>query len=111
MDCLFCQMIKKKIPTEIVYEDEKFLVIKDIKPIAPVHFLAIPKKHISSVNELTYSDKELIGALFLVAKKVVQEAGLSASGYRLIFNTGKNAGQTINHLHLHILGGKTLSWS
>ena len=110
MACLFCQMIKKEIPTEIVYEDEQFLVIKDIKPVAPIHFLAIPKKHIVSVNDLTEPDKDLIGALFLVAKKVAKDAGVSESGYRLVLNTNKNAGQTVDHLHLHILGGKTLPW-
>ncbi len=111
MDCLFCKIINKEMPTEIIYEDEKFLIIKDIKPVAPIHFLIMPKKHIDSVNQLAESDKELIGALFLVAKKVAQDAGVSENGYRLILNTGENAGQSIRHLHLHLLGGKTLSWS
>lgn len=109
MACLFCQIIKKEVPAETVYEDEKFLVIKDIKPEAPIHFLVLPKKHIDSVNELTETDKDLIGGLFLTAKKVAREAGVAESGYRLIFNTGPDAGQTVQHLHLHILGGKTLS--
>ena len=108
MSCLFCQIINKEVPAEIIYEDEKFLVIKDIKPAAPIHFLAIPKKHINSANDLTETDKDLIGTLFLVAKKVVKDAGVSENGYRLTFNTGQDAGQTIPHLHLHILGGKTL---
>jgi len=98
------------MPAEIVYEDEKFSVIKDIKPVAPIHFLIMPKKHLVSVNQLTASDKELIGELFLAAKKVAQDAGVSASGYRLIFNIGEKAGQSIDHLHLHLLGGKTLPW-
>ena len=109
MACLFCQIVNKETPAGIIYEDEKFLVIKDIKPAAPIHFLAIPKKHIASVNDLTDADKDLIGALFLVAKKVAKDASVSESGYRLVLNTGQNAGQTVSHLHLHILGGKTLT--
>lgn len=109
MACLFCQIIKKEVPAGIVYEDEKFLAIKDIKPEAPVHYLAIPKKHITSVNELAEEDREMIGELFLTAKKIAREAGLAEKGYRLTFNTGPDAGQTVAHLHLHILGGKTLS--
>lgn len=110
MACLFCQIIKKEVPADIVYENKDFLVIKDIKPVTPIHFLFIPKKHIISVNELAEGDKKLIGQLFLTAKKVAQESGIAQNGYRLILNNGKNAGQTIPHLHLHLLGGKTLTW-
>lgn len=111
MPCLFCEIVNKEVPAEIIYEDNKFLALKDIKPIAPTHFLIIPKKHIISVNQLTVSDKEIIGELFLVAKNLAKDAGVSKSGYRLVLNTGENAGQTIGHLHLHVLGGKTLPWS
>ncbi len=110
MACLFCQIINKEKPAEVIYEDKQILVIKDIQPAAPIHYLAIPKRHISSVNDLAEADKDLIGDLILTAKKVAREAGISESGYRLVFNTGQGAGQTIFHLHLHILGGKTLSW-
>ena len=110
MACLFCKIINKEMPTEIIYEDERFLIIKDIKPVAPIHLLIMPKKHLDSVNQLAESDKELMGALLLIAKKVAQDVGVSENGYRLILNTGENAGQSIHHLHLHLLGGKTLSW-
>lgn len=110
MDCVFCKIISRETPSEIVYEDEKVLVIKDIKPITPIHFLIIPKEHLASVNYLEEKDKALIGQLFLVAKKIAQDSGISKEGYRLILNTGKDAGQSIDHLHLHILGGKTLTW-
>lgn len=111
MDCLFCKIIKKEMPAEIIYEDDDFISFKDINPIAPIHFLIIPKKHIASVNHLESEDKELVGKLFLTAKKIAREQGLSDQGYRLVFNVGKNAGQVVDHLHLHLLGGKTLNWT
>jgi len=110
-DCLFCKIAKREIPSDIVYEDEDFISFKDINPIAPLHLLIVPKKHIPSINHLTPEDKELIGRLFLVAKKIAKEQGVAERGYRLIFNVGKEGGQAIEHLHLHLLGGKTLSWS
>ena len=110
-DCLFCKIAKKEIPSDIVYEDRDFIAFRDINPIAPIHLLIVPKKHISSVNALKPEDKELVGKLFLVAKEIAKEQGISEKGYRLIFNVGKEGGQAIEHLHLHLLGGKTLSWS
>lgn len=110
MTCLFCKIANKEIPAEIVYEDKKFLAFKDINPQAPVHLLIIPKEHIESVDHLKEKNKELIGELFLVAQKVAREEGLAKEGYRLIINVGKKAGQTIDHLHLHLLGGKKLPW-
>ena len=111
MPCLFCKIVNKEIPTEIVYEDDKVLAFKDIEPKAPVHFLIIPKKHILAVDHLELQDKELIGELFFVAQKIAKEQGISQTGYRLIFNVGKDAGQTIDHLHLHLMGGKKLPWA
>jgi len=105
MDCIFCKIIEKKMPAEMVYKDEKFLAIKDIKPKAPLHILIIPKKHIDSVNHLELKDKELIGELFLVAKKIAGELGVDKTGYKLVFNVGRGGGQLINHLHLHLLAG------
>ena len=105
MKCLFCQIINKKIPADIIYEDEKFLVFKDIKPSAPVHFLIVPKKHISSVQNLKINDKELIGELFLLAKKIAQKQNIANKGYKLVFNVGRGGGQVIPHLHLHLLAG------
>lgn len=108
--CLFCKIAGKELPSEIVYEDEKFLSFKDIHPAAPVHLLIIPKKHIPSVDHLELYDKELIGDLFLIASNIAKSQGIARTGYRLTFNVGADAGQTINHLHLHLLGGKKLSW-
>jgi len=110
-NCLFCKIVNKEVPAEIVYENDKIIVFKDIKPIAPIHFLIIPKRHIPSLNHLEPQDKELIGELFLVAQKFAKDKGIDKTGYRLIFNIGKDAGQTVDHLHLHLLGGKKLPWA
>ena len=105
MDCIFCKIINKEIATDLIYEDEKFLVIKDIKPLAPIHLLLITKKHIPSVDHLSVDDKELIGELVLLAQKITREQGVSQTGYKIGFNVGKGGGQIVNHLHLHLLGG------
>ena len=110
MDCIFCKIAEKKIPSEIIYEDDKFMVFRDIKPVAPVHLLAIPKRHIPSVDHLEVKDRGLMGELILLSQKVANEQGVSEKGYRLAFNVGRDAGQTVEHLHLHLLGGKKLSW-
>jgi histidine triad (HIT) family protein len=110
-NCLFCKIANKEVPAEIVYEDEKVIAFKDVEPVTPVHLLIIPKKHIPSINHLESKDKELIGGLFLVAQKIAKTEGVDKTGYRLIFNIGKDAGQTIDHLHLHLLGGKKLPWA
>lgn len=104
MQCIFCDIINKKIPSVILYEDEKFVVFKDIKPSAPIHLLLVPKEHIASINDLEEKHKELIGDLFLLAKKVAKEQGIS-DGYKLAFNTGRKGGQLVDHLHLHLMGG------
>lgn len=109
--CIFCKIVKKEIPSEIVYEDEKILAFKDIEPKAPIHLLIIPKIHIPSVDHLGKGDRELIGELFLVAQGLAKEFKIDKTGYRLIFNVGRDAGQTIKHLHLHLLGGKKLPWA
>lgn len=99
------------MPAEIIYEEGEIIAFKDANPVAPIHLLIIPKKHILSVNHLAEEDKELIGELFLVAQKLAREYGIDKSGYRLIFNIGKDAGQTVDHLHLHLIGGKKLMWA
>lgn len=104
-DCLFCKIVKKEAAADILYEDKNFLVIKDIRPLAPVHLLIITKKHIPSVDQLTGNDKELIGEMILLAQKIAQGQGLSKTGYKLNFNVGRGGGQLIDHLHLHLLGG------
>ncbi|MCH8741814.1 histidine triad nucleotide-binding protein [Patescibacteria group bacterium] len=103
MQCLFCKIINKEIPSDIVYEDEKVISFKDIHPKAPIHFLILPKKHIPSVNHLEETDKELVGNLFLVAKNIARDKNLN--GYKLIVNVGREGGQLIDHLHLHLLAG------
>ena len=110
-DCIFCKIVDKELPSRIIYEDNKFIAFKDVNPKAPVHLLIIPKKHIPSVNHIESQDADLVGKLILVAQKIAKKEGVSESGYRLIFNIGKNAGQTVDHLHLHLLGGKKLPWA
>lgn len=111
MDCLFCKIANKEVPAEIVYEDEGILAFKDVEPVAPVHILIIPKKHIPSVNHIELNDKGLMGELFLAARRIAKDRGITENGYRLVFNVGKDAGQTVDHLHLHLLGGKKLPWA
>jgi len=110
-DCIFCKIINKEISSEILYEDERSIVIKDIDPKAPVHLLIIPKKHIESINQLEDKDKDLISEMLIIAKGIAKDQGISENGYRLVINTGKNAGQTVDHLHLHLLGGEKLPWA
>lgn len=105
MKCLFCQIVNKEIPADIIYEDAQFVVFKNIKPSAPVHLLIVPRKHIISVNHLKFQDKELIGKMFLIAQKMAKKQKKAKKGYKLVFNVGKGGGQVINHLHLHLLGG------
>jgi len=105
-DCIFCKIINREIPSEIISEDESFVVFKDINPKAPIHLLIIPKIHIGAVNTLEVKDKDIISGLILKAKEIAGEMGVSENGYRLIFNVGKDAGMEVSHLHLHLLAGK-----
>ena len=104
-DCLFCKIVKGEIPSEFLYEDDQFIVIKDINPAAPVHLLLIPKKHIRSNNDLQKEDGKIIADLFMVAKEMAKEQGVNESGYKLLFNVEKGGGQVIFHVHLHLIGG------
>lgn len=112
MSCIFCEIIERKKPAEIVYEDEKVLVFKDINPQAPIHLLIIPKKHITGIQEIKEDDIEIVGYMFFIARKIAEKLGINnyEKGYRLIFNVGKDAGQSIFHLHLHLIAGRKLSW-
>ena len=105
MDCLFCKIVAKDLPSTIIYQNPNFLVIRDIKPLAPIHLLIITKKHIPSVDHLARNDKELIGEMVLTAQAVARDQGLRERGYKLGFNVGKGGGQLVPHLHLHLLGG------
>jgi histidine triad (HIT) family protein len=107
-NCLFCRIVKKEIPSSIVYEDDLILGFKDIQPQAPVHVLLIPKVHISSMNEIKEEHGKIIAHLTSVIPQVAEKMGIKDSGYRVVLNCGKDAGQTVFHLHYHILGGKTL---
>lgn len=109
-DCLFCKIVDGEIPASTVYEDEHVLAFNDINPVAPVHQLIIPKKHIATLNDLHSSDAELVGKMYLVATQLAEQAGLSKDGYRTVMNCGAAAGQTVFHIHLHLLGGRSMSW-
>ena len=108
-DTIFGKIIRKEIPTSIVYEDDLALAFKDINPQAPTHILVIPKKPIPGIDAATDEDRDLLGHLLLTAKKVAEQAGLS-KGYRVVINNGNDGGQTVYHLHLHILGDRPLKW-
>lgn len=108
--CLFCKIIKGEIPCAKVYEDDKVLAFNDISPEAPVHVLIIPKEHIKSVNEINEENSNIISHIFTVINKIVLDLDISESGYRVVNNCGEHGGQTVNHLHFHILGGRSLTW-
>ena len=108
-NCLFCKIIAGEIPADIVYRDEQVIAIRDINPVAPVHLLVLPIRHISSVAEAQASDSLLLGALALTAARLAAEAGL-ARGYRLVINTGADGGQSVGHLHQHVIGGRAMHW-
>jgi histidine triad (HIT) family protein len=109
-DCLFCKIRDGQIPAKIVHQDDLALAIRDINPQAPSHILVIPKRHIPSVSELTTEDDALVGHLHRVAATLARAEGIADGGYRTLFNTGALAGQTVLHLHLHLLGGRALGW-
>lgn len=109
-DCLFCKMVRGEINPQIVYEDDQVLAFRDIHPQAPVHVLVIPRQHIATLNDLEPHHAEVIGRLYLAARQVAEQEGIAASGYRTLINCNRDAGQTVFHLHLHVLGGRTLGW-
>ena len=108
-DCLFCKIAAKELDSEVVHETDNTIAFKDINPAAPVHVLVIPKRHIASAQELTPSDGELLAELFQSIGSVASGAGV-AGGYRLVTNIGPEAGQSVDHLHFHVLGGRSISW-
>ena len=109
-ECLFCRIINREIPGAIVYEDERVLAFSDINPLAPTHVLIVPKRHITSLNDLSVEDDQLVGELVRRAAAIAKERGISAGGFRTVFNTNRDAGQTVFHIHLHLLGGRTMGW-
>jgi histidine triad (HIT) family protein len=109
-DCLFCKIIRREIPATLVYEDDRVVAFNDINPQAPTHVLVVPKRHIATLNELSTEDDRLVGELVRRATAIAAERGLSAGGYRTVFNTNRDAGQTVLHIHLHLLGGRAMAW-
>ena len=110
MSCLFCRIINREIPAAIVYEDDRVLAFNDINPQAPTHVLVIPKQHIASLNDLHAEHDGLVGELTRRAAAIAVERGIAAGGFRTVFNTNRDAGQTVFHIHLHLLGGRSLAW-
>jgi histidine triad (HIT) family protein len=109
-DCIFCKIISGEIPSTNVFRDEQVTAFRDLNPAAPTHILLVPNKHIDSVNTLTDGDEQLIGHLFTTAKQIAAQEGIAEGGYRLIINTNAHAGQTVFHIHLHLLGGAPLKY-
>ena len=108
--CIFCRIVKGEIPSNIAYQDVHTLAFHDIDPRAPVHVLIIPREHVAAVNKLTEHDTEVMGRLFQVARRLADELGVADSGYRMVVNNGADAGQSVDHIHMHLLGGRNLSW-
>jgi histidine triad (HIT) family protein len=109
-DCLFCKIIEREIPSSIVYEDDRLIAFDDINPQAPTHVLVVPKRHLATLDELTESDDALVGEIVRRAAAIAREQGLRHGGYRTVFNTNRDAGQTVFHVHLHLLGGRRFDW-
>ena len=109
-DCLFCKMIGGDIPADVVFENDHVLAFNDINPQAPNHFLVIPKKHISTINDLSDTDDVVVGQMYLAAKQVAEKLGIAEEGYRAVMNCNAGAGQTVFHIHLHVLGGRPMLW-
>ena len=110
MDCLFCSIIKGELPSTKFYEDDLVYVFADIAPQAPVHMVMVPKAHIASANELTEENAAVVGHIFAVAAKLAKEQGFAENGYRIVNNCGEDGGQTVGHLHFHLLAGRNLGW-
>ena len=109
-DCLFCKIVDGKIPADFVHQDEQCVVVQDINPQAPMHVLVIPRDHVESLDDASQKDEALLGHLLRVGARVANDSGHGESGYRSVINTGSGAGQSVFHLHVHILGGRPLSW-
>jgi histidine triad (HIT) family protein len=109
-DCLFCRIVKREIPASIVYEDDQVVAFNDINPQAPMHVLVVPKRHIASLNDLQAEDDQIVGEMVRRAAALAKERGLSERGFRTVFNTNRDAGQTVFHIHLHLVGGRLMNW-
>jgi histidine triad (HIT) family protein len=110
MNCIFCKIIKKELPAELVYQDEAIVAFNDRHPRAPIHQLILPRKHIATLNDLTEEDTILAGSMLQIARHLAKKANIDQSGYRTVFNCNRDGGQEVFHLHLHLLGGRILQW-
>jgi histidine triad (HIT) family protein len=110
MSCLFCRIVNREIPASLVYEDDRVVAFNDINPQAPTHVLIVPREHIATLNDLQPSHDGIVGELVRRAAAIANERGIDAGGYRLVFNTNRDAGQTVFHIHLHLIGGRGLAW-
>jgi histidine triad (HIT) family protein len=108
--CIFCRIVERRLPARIVFEDDEIVAFEDTNPQAPIHSLIVPRKHLASLKDATPGDAALLGRLFMVAAQLAREWGLEAKGYRTVLNTGSWAGQSVFHLHLHLLGGRVFRW-
>jgi histidine triad (HIT) family protein len=109
-ECIFCRIVQRRLPAKIVFEDDEIVAFEDTNPQAPIHSLIIPRKHLASLKDATPGDASLLGRLFMVAARLARERGLEPKGYRTVLNTGSWAGQSVFHLHLHLLGGRVFRW-
>lgn len=110
MDCVFCKIIKKEIPAKVVYEDDQVIAFHDANPQAPIHLLIVPKEHIASILDIDEENSEVLKDIFRVAQNIAKENNIDKKGFRLVVNTGEEGGQTVHHLHFHLLGGRFLTW-
>ena len=108
--CLFCKIVAGEIPASKVYEDDRLVAFNDINPQAPLHALVVPKRHVATLNELTAADDDLVGAMVRAAAKIAKDRGFAGPGFRTVFNCNAQAGQTVFHIHLHVLGGRVMTW-
>jgi histidine triad (HIT) family protein len=109
-DCLFCKILSGDIPADIIYESDSAIAFRDINPQAPTHVLIIPRKHVATINDLDEDDQQIVGSLYLAAKEIARAEGISDEGYRAVMNCNEGAGQSVFHIHLHVLGGRALGW-
>lgn len=110
MDCLFCKIVRGDISSSLVFESKDLMAFRDIRPQAPTHILIIPKQHIATINDIPDSEEQLVGKMILTAKHIAHEEGIDKTGYRLVFNINSNGGQEVYHIHLHLMGGRQMTW-
>lgn len=110
MDCIFCKIAQKEIPATILYQDEQVIAFEDLHPRAPIHKLIIPRKHIATLNDLTKEDENLGGHMLYTAQQLAKQLNIAEDGYRVVMNCNKDAGQVVFHIHLHLLGGRSMNW-